>query len=74
MSTPRFLNETDELNRTIQHMEGRISDLESKLALKEIECDQVTANLAEIAEYVQELETALAEAHLMSIHSGGVII
>jgi hypothetical protein len=53
-------------------MEGRISDLESKLELKEIECEQVTANLAEIAEYVQELETALAEAHLMSMDDGPI--
>jgi len=32
--------------------------------MKETEVDAVTSDLAEIAEYVQDLETALAEAYL----------
>ena len=55
-----------ELEDDNHHLQGRVSRLECQLEEKEIECDQLTANLAELSEYVQELETALAEAHLMS--------
>lgn len=54
-----FGTDTHWLQNTIENLEDR---LESKI----IECDQLTANLAELAEYILELETALAEAHLMS--------
>jgi hypothetical protein len=55
-----------ELNDEIDHLRQNITHLESRLEEKEIECDLITANLAEIAEYNQELETALAEAYLTS--------
>jgi hypothetical protein len=40
--------------------------------MKEIECDLVTDNLAEIAEYNQDLERALAEAYLTSKEDPGL--
>ena len=56
----------EDLRREIEHQQYEIIDLKDKLEMKEIECHQVTENLAEIAQYNQELETALAEACLMS--------
>lgn len=58
--------EVEYLKRQIEHLEGDVSELRNKLELKEIECDLITDNLAEIAEYNQDLERALAEAYLTS--------
>ena len=56
----------EDLKREIEHLQGEVESLRDRLEMKEIECDLITDNLAEIAEYNQDLETALAEAYLMS--------
>jgi Asp-tRNA(Asn)/Glu-tRNA(Gln) amidotransferase C subunit len=59
-------DEIDVFKDEIYHLQQRIQYLEDKLEMKEIECDSVTDKLEEIAEYVQDLETVLAEAYLTS--------
>ena len=65
MNSPDLKKIVEELKREIEHLRGEVVELEHQLEMKEIECEAVTDNLAEIAEYVQELEVALAEAFLM---------
>lgn len=66
-------NEIEGLNSDIRafqnelyHRENDIRNADNRCELLSIEIDQLTANLAEVSEYVQDLERALAEAHLMS--------
>lgn len=54
------------LERELEYLKGDIIRLENALEEKDIEIDQLTENLAEISEYNQELETAIAEAYLTS--------
>jgi len=54
----------------VHHLEGRISNLECKLEEQDIQIDQLTTNIAELSEYILDLETALAEAHLTSQDDG----
>ena len=49
------------------YLECKVQSLESKLETADITIASLEKNIAELAEYVQDLEGALAEAHLMSI-------
>ena len=54
------------LTNDVQHLEGQKNNLEGQVEMQGIEIDQLTTNVAELAAYIQDLETALAEACLMS--------
>jgi len=56
----------EDLKREIEHLQQKIVSLEDRLEMKELECDLITDNLSEIAEYNQDLERALLEACLTS--------
>ena len=60
-------NEREELEHEVHHLKHRVLHLESILELRDAEYYAVVTNLAELAEYVQDLEKALAEAHLTSL-------
>jgi uncharacterized coiled-coil DUF342 family protein len=61
-----IVDEIEDYRDTINHLNGQITTLETKVEIKEIEIDSVNQNCAELSLYIKELETALAEAHLMS--------
>jgi peptidoglycan hydrolase CwlO-like protein len=61
-----LMMERNRAEREAQHLDGKVSSLECKIEELLIEVDQLTTNIGELSEYVKDLETALAEAHLMS--------
>lgn len=69
-SVERLRQEKDDLTEDVHHLQNKVTNLEHEVDLKDMDVDRVTENLAQLAEYVQELETALAEAHLMSKEDG----
>jgi predicted nucleic acid-binding Zn-ribbon protein len=58
--------EKSALENEMYYLEQRVFNAENRLEVVEIERDQVTANMADLAEYVVDLERSLAEAHLMT--------
>jgi FtsZ-binding cell division protein ZapB len=49
------------------YLAQRNSNLDGEIETLSAENDTLTNNAAELSEYIQDLETALAEAHLMSV-------
>ena len=66
-SVQATLEELEEMNVRLDH---EVSNLDGKLDLAQLENEKLLADIAELNEYVQELEAALAEAHLMSTDDG----
>ncbi len=56
----------EELEDTNLRLDNHITTLENKLEEAEINADKLMSDIAELNEYIQELETALAEAYLTS--------
>ena len=56
----------DELRNENSYLQHKVDTLMSQLESKDIEIDQLTSDMMEMADYIKDLETALAEAYLMS--------
>jgi peptidoglycan hydrolase CwlO-like protein len=54
------------LEEDVARLDNEVVTLECRLEEAEINNDKLLTDIEELREYIQELETALAEAHLMS--------
>ena len=63
-------DETEGLEEEISRLENKITDLENELEQADAHNDRLLGDVTELQEYVQELETALAESYLMSADDG----
>jgi peptidoglycan hydrolase CwlO-like protein len=62
--------EVESLESEVYTLNNTIASLEGKLEDKDIEIDKLMGDIEELSNYVKDLETALAEAHLMSTDDG----
>jgi chromosome segregation ATPase len=65
--------EIESLETREQYLQNRCNNLECKLEEEQINSDKLLNDISELNDYVKELETALAEACLMSKEADPVV-
>jgi len=65
-----LVDHLEEREDTIAVLENEIKDLEAQLELKDIEIERQLNDIAELNDYVQDLEASLAEVSLMTSDDG----